>query len=167
GGRGRVLMIFIGIDPGVGGGIAAVTEDRRVRLSTKMPETARDILDVLRETVQGDLARAMIEKVWASPQMGVSSAFTFGKSYGSLLMALVAVGIPFDSPSPQSWQKLMGCLTKGDKSVSKRRAQELFPLQKVIDATADAILLADYCRRCEIGQLVAPEPEPPGGAKIA
>ncbi len=38
-------------------------------------------------------------------------------------------------------------LTKGDKNVSKRRAQELFPALKVTHAIADALLIAEFARR--------------------
>jgi hypothetical protein len=41
----------------------------------------------------------------------------------------------------------MGCLTKGDKNVSKSRAQELFPSIKVTHAIADALLIAEHNRR--------------------
>ena len=81
--------------------------------------------------------------------MGVKSAFTFGQGFGHIEMALTAAGIPFERVSPQKWQKAMGCLTKGDKNVSKRRAQELFPHLKVTHATADALLIAAYGRRNE------------------
>jgi Holliday junction resolvasome RuvABC endonuclease subunit len=76
--------------------------------------------------------------------MGVKSAFTFGNGFGHLEMALTAAGIPFERVSPQRWQKALGCLTKGDKNVSKRRAQELFPSMKITHATADALLIAYY-----------------------
>jgi len=59
-------------------------------------------------------------------------------------MALTAAGIPFERVRPQVWQKELSCLTGGDKNVSKRRAQELFPHLKVIHATADALLIAHY-----------------------
>jgi hypothetical protein len=41
----------------------------------------------------------------------------------------------------------MGCLTKGDKNVSKKRAQELFPSIKCTHATSDALLIAEYGNR--------------------
>ena len=62
-------------------------------------------------------------------------------------MALTAAGIPFERVRPQQWQKSLGCLTKGDKNVTKRKAQELFPMMKVTHATADALLIAEYGRR--------------------
>jgi hypothetical protein len=38
-------------------------------------------------------------------------------------------------------------LSKGDKNVTKRKAQELFPSLKITHATADALLIAEYLRR--------------------
>jgi Holliday junction resolvasome RuvABC endonuclease subunit len=76
--------------------------------------------------------------------MGVVSAFSFGNGFGHLEMALTAAGIPFTRVRPQVWQKALGCLTKGDKNVTKRKAQELFPSIKATHATADALLIAQY-----------------------
>jgi Holliday junction resolvasome RuvABC endonuclease subunit len=90
--------------------------------------------------------KAYIESVHSSPQMGVTSAFTFGRGFGWLEMALTAANVPFERITPQKWQKAMGCLTKGDKNVSKRKAQELFPDIKVTHAIADSLLIAEYGR---------------------
>jgi hypothetical protein len=38
-------------------------------------------------------------------------------------------------------------MTKGDKNVSKRRAQELYPQLKITHSTADALLIATYGTR--------------------
>ncbi len=78
---------------------------------------------------------------------GVTSMFTFGMGYGGLRMALIAAAIPFVEVTPQSWQKAIGCLTQGDKNVSKAKAQQLFPTVKVTHAVADALLLAEWRRR--------------------
>lgn len=137
-------LVYVGIDPGASGGIAILNSVGGVCVVKPMPPTHRDILDML--TGIGP-SRAVLEFVRSSPQMGVTSAFTFGQSYGALRMALVAAGVPFDEVTPQKWQQAMGCRTKGDKNVSKRRAQELFPSVKVTHATADALLLAEYARR--------------------
>jgi len=148
-------MFFIGIDPGVSGGIACVT-DAGNALAVKMPATDRDVLDAIKAfvrtaTVAGDTAKAVLERVSSSPQMGVVSAFTFGRGVGALRMALTAAKVPFDEVTPQKWQKATGCLTGGDKNISKRRAQQLFPSITVTHAIADALLLAEYCRRVERG----------------
>jgi len=145
--------VYVGIDPGQGGGIAVICGC--VVLTTKMPETERDLLDYLTECVtlsDGEVV-AMLERVHSSPQMGVSSSFKFGCAFGRLRMALVAAAIPFDEVTPQRWQKALGCLSSGDKNVTKRRAQELFPDLTVTHALADALLIATYCRRVKLGQL--------------
>ena len=140
-------MITIGIDPGKNGGIAIIDE-KGYAYADKMPETIADLFehfDSLRMSIHGN-CRAFVEQVHSSPQMGVKSAFTFGNSFGHLEMALTACGIPFERIRPQEWQKALRCMTKGDKNVSKRRAQELFPTIKITHAIADALLIAEYGR---------------------
>ena len=44
----------------------------------------------------------------------------------------------------------MSWLSKGDKNVTKSRAQELFPELKITHAIADALLIAEYGRRVRI-----------------
>lgn len=61
-------------------------------------------------------------------------------------MVLVGIGIPFEERVPRVWQKIMGCLTGGDKNVSKARAQQLFPQIKVTHAIADSLLIASAAR---------------------
>ena len=146
-------MRYIGIDPGKGGGIAALEDDGIVALVGRMPETDQDVLDML-QYARGDAAlgvHAVLEFVRSSPQMGVVSAFTFGCGYGGLRMALAAAGIPYDEAVPVKWQNAMRCRSRGDKNVTKRRAQELFPSVKVTHGIADALLLAEYCRRSRAG----------------
>lgn len=150
-------MIYLGIDPGIGGGIAALDETGQPLKVQKMPETDADILEAFRwavalcERSDGDKThpRAVLERVSTSPQMGVVSAGTFMGGYRALRMALVACGIPFDEATPQKWQRAMQCLTKGEKNVSKKRAQELFPGVKCTHAISDALLIAEFCRRLE------------------
>lgn len=175
-------MIYIGIDPGVSGGIAAIDFDGCVVSAIKMPGTERDVLDVfmgLRSRLAAEPAtglaperhvKAVLERVNAGvfggakmgQRMGVTSAFTFGCGVGALRMALTAAMIPFNEVSPLSWQSNLQCRTKGDKNVSKRRAQQLFPNIKITHATADALLIAEYCRRLHTwpaGKLLAAAPD--------
>ena len=135
-------MTIIGIDPGTNGGIAWITDGKPC--VEKMPDTLQDLWELLRDIASERNCHAYIEQVHSSPQMGVKSAFTFGNGFGHLEMALTAAGIPFTRIRPQVWQKELGCLTKGDKNVTKRKAQELFPSVKVTHATADSLLIATY-----------------------
>ncbi len=139
------MTIIIGIDPGVNGGIAWITDGKAC--VEKMPDTLQDLWELLQSIKTNGPCYAIIEQVHSSPQMGVKSAFTFGQGFGNLEMALTAAGIPFERVRPQVWQKALGCLTKGDKNVSKRKAQELFPSIKITHAIADSLLIAEYGRR--------------------
>jgi hypothetical protein len=144
--------ITIGIDPGKSGGIAWIDETGRACVE-KMPDTLADLWQLIYYDTGYNFCnarhqcKAYLEQVHSSPQMGVVSAFTFGNGYGHLEMALTAAGIPFERVRPQAWQKAMGCMSKGDKNITKRKAQELYPQIKVTHATADALLIATYGTR--------------------
>jgi Holliday junction resolvasome RuvABC endonuclease subunit len=156
--------LYLGIDPGKSGGVACVHEDGRPFRWAPMPETESDIYAFLLDV--GTASRheeghiqvvAAIEKVQpggltrgTTGHMGAKSSFVFGYGVGVLKMALIAAEIPFDEVRPQVWQASLGCLTKGDKNVSKARAQQLFPGVKCTHAIADALLIAEWCRRSRI-----------------
>ena len=140
-------MIYIGIDPGVSGAIAWIAFEVVAAYPLK-GATDTDIVELLCQ-LNGDFPKchAILEEVHAMPKQGVSSTFKFGVSYGGLRMALAAAKIPFDYVTPAVWQVAMRCRTKGDKNVTKARAQELFPQLKITHAIADALLIAEYGRR--------------------
>ena len=142
--------ITIGIDPGANGGIAWIDYNGKACVE-KMPDSLQDLWELVcditnypRSSVDGRSYKAYIEQVSSSPQMGVKSAFTFGNGFGHLEMALTAAGIPFERVRPQVWQKALGCMTKGDKNITKRKAQELFPDIKATHWSSDALLIAHY-----------------------
>lgn len=143
----RLPAVYFGIDPGKGGSIAAIWSDGvPTTQHCKLDGTEQDIAEYLRGF---DLtsARAILERVASSPQMGVVSAFTFGRSYGFLRGLLAGFQVPFMEVAPAKWQKAMECRTAGDKNVSKSKAQQLWPKLKITHANADALLLAEYGRR--------------------
>lgn len=148
-------MIYLGIDPGASGAIAAIEKngDSVTQDFCKLSETPRDVIEWICDTciVAGlNEAVARIEKVNAFPGQGVSSSFKFGQSFGWLIGVLDSMRIPYEFVTPQRWQKAMGCLTGGDKNVSKAAAQRLWPQLKITHANADALLIAEYCRRTVI-----------------
>lgn len=105
---------------------------------------------------------AVIERVsgYVGEAQPGSAAFKFGQSYGGLRMALVAAGIPFEEVTPQVWQRKMGVTPRRKdesktawKNRLKAKAQQLYPGVKVTLATADALLLAEFCRRRQEGRL--------------
>jgi hypothetical protein len=166
------MMLFLGVDVGKDGGIAIIDQTGGVLKAERMPATDRDILDLFFwVSLEMPLVpfRAVIEKVHASPQMGVTSAFSFGGSYHALRMALTAARIPFDEVSPMKWQRQLDCLSGGDKRVTLARAKQLFPHVKVTHYVSDALLLAEFCRRThwvtsDGSKPVAPSTSPGAGA---
>lgn len=138
------MKTYIGVDPGQSGGVSFIWPDGT--FSHPMPETERDIWEMFKVDNPNDYF-AVIERVHSMPRQGVASSFKFGMSYGALRMALVASEIPFEDVTPQKWQKALGCLSGGDKNVTKQRAQSLFPQLKITHKTADSLLIAEYCRR--------------------
>ena len=93
-----------------------------------------------------------------------SRMFEFGKNYGYLEMSLVVCGFAetIDPPEtangyttiiPQRWQRGLSLRTKEKsetdtswKNYLKEEAQQRFPRLKVTKHTADALLIAHYCK---------------------
>ena len=138
-----------------------------------MPETPEGVLDwVLTQTAgDGSSVCSALEQVGGynsseGSQPG-SRMFRFGESYGWLRMALVAVKARCVLVVPQRWQRDLGIEARSkdtrynksreSKPAFKRRlkqhAEQLFPGTKLTLATADALLLAEWCRRQYTGQL--------------
>lgn len=156
-------MLYIGIDPGLSGGLAALTAEGELVWAVPMMRTPYDLLQFLKRINEERLARAMVEHAHSFPRQGHVGAFTFGKNIGHLEMALLAAGIPANTVSPKAWQLELQCLTGGNKNISKRRAQELFPSAlptgpaSITHSIADALLLAEYGRRLWLGLLRRPD----------
>lgn len=92
---------------------------------------------------------AIIEKVWASPVMSVSSAFAFGCNFGGWLAFLSAHGIATRWVIPQVWQKhlLLPTLLQGHerKAMLFQRARSVpHPRVKITLDNCDAILLGNW-----------------------
>lgn len=137
---------WLGVDPGKSGAAALMDATTGEIVSTiKFSESERDIHQWFLEI---DMAHAMLEKVHSMPKQGVRSTFTFGQQYGFCRAMLIAHSFSFRDVAPGVWQRSMGCLSGGDKKVTYRKAQELFPHLKITHAIADACLLAEYARQC-------------------
>jgi crossover junction endodeoxyribonuclease RuvC len=145
-------VICIGIDPGQSGGIAWIEPafvTPRVAGAAKMPETEHDVCEYLRQLgrERGEPVLVVIEHVTPMPKQGLGSTWKFGQHYGMLRGILAALGWRYELIRPQKWQATLGCLTHGDKNITKAMAQRLFPELKITHATADALLLAYYAAR--------------------
>lgn len=169
------MTIYIGIDPGLSGGIAAIDQQAKPLLTSKMPPTERELWTLISDIAESGDCMAVLEKLGGAPRIqravhckrcgGVTSTsaplqtpanmLTMGTNYGLLRMALTAALIPFDEASPRKWQQVFGLVfTSGDnltatqkKNRHKQQAEHLFPGAKVTHAVADSLLLAEFCRR--------------------
>lgn len=170
-------MIYLGLDPGASGGIAAIGDDRALLLAEPWPEGDRDILDLIRRAAGGGRCFAILERVSSAPGQGIAGAFSFGGHYRALRMALAAVPVSFEEVPPTVWQKPFGlpvlpkvpmlgkvatveeveaqkkarkersAAQRDKKNALKTYAQKLFPSVKVTHAVADALLIAEWGRR--------------------
>ena len=143
------MKTYVGIDPGTQGGIAIVSTNSAYAYA--MPET--ETLSIFEEISNFDTVFALIEDVHSMPGNSARSMFTFGRNYGMLRAMLIANYIPFETVTPTTWQKEFGLINRkltktAKKNTHKARAQELFPsIDKITHKTADALLIAEYCKR--------------------
>jgi len=141
------MNYVLGIDPGKNGGMAMIRLDGKEYHCWGMASmTYKERIDQVAQVVD-DVCMTYLERVGARPNDGRSSIFKFGTDNGVWIGALLACGVPYELITPTKWQIGMRCLTKGDKKVTRARAQELFPKVKVTHQTADALLIAAYCQR--------------------
>ena len=165
-------MIFLGIDPGIYGALAAITDQGKIGVYDFDDVQALIFL----QSIRNDKCKAVIEKIHSMPGQGVSSMFGMGENYGRWIGRLEALGIPYDLVTPQRWRKAMfdsipatvpappgetpkekqkraNERSKLLKELSRERALRLFPEMaeylklKKHHGRAEAILLGEYCRR--------------------
>lgn len=161
--------IYIGIDPGAGGGIACITDDGV--FATKMPGTIEEVWEWIKDAVQCGHGEPFVAieqvggYVGGAGQPG-SMMFNFGKYAGWVQMAVVAAGVPATNRRmvvPRVWQGRIGIEPRrshkeGRKKVYdetqpqfKRRLKELaaslFPDKTATLASADALLIAYYLKQ--------------------
>ena len=142
-------MYVLGLDPGWSGGAAVLDFNGKVAaVQSFTGRTESDIISIIQgcltiPPIPESRPVCYLEKVSAFPGQGVCSVFKFGMIYG-LLRGLVIGECRVIDVTLQKWQRALGCLTHGDKNISKAKAQMLFPGVKVTHGNADALLIAYY-----------------------
>lgn len=168
-------MLVLGIDPGLTGALALYdpaldTLDVRDMPTFVLPKGAKGkrteldlygLASILDEWAKFKV-RAYVEQVGATPQMGVTSAFSFGGSYWAARMACAAHFIPTELVTPQVWKRALGVAAGAGKTdVVRARASAIMPRHAVNwplgkhDGRAEAALIAYY----GAGQLPPPAAE--------
>lgn len=157
--------LFLGIDPGVSGGMVALCGSTIQHTSFRGMNRydVRNWIEDKAQWGQDAGCYAVIERVGGfiggedkqGKRKNLSSAhtaFVFGQSYGELRMCLACARITHREVLPKAWQKRYGM--KREKGEKKERykarlqslAQSYVPEERITLAVSDALLLALYCR---------------------
>ena len=157
------MNYIIGIDPGAHGAIAILTRKGELVEVWDMPTVDVKVGKTLKRRVSPELLTqelrgqwemvdaAFVEQVASSPQMGVSSAFAFGESFGIVKGVLAAMHIPCHTVLPAVWKRALKL--NASKDGSRIKAIEMWPqhaaeFKRVRDSDrAEAALIADWGRR--------------------
>lgn len=150
-----MATVYCGVDPGLDGAFAFLhsvdSTLEIVDMPTELMNNGKRRVDaakvgaILRQYLPDHI---FLEHVHASPQMGVSSAFSFGRSSGVIMGAAGAQALKVTEVAPNLWKPRMGCTA--DKKQTVARATQLLPncaraWKLVKDADrAEAALLAIY-----------------------
>lgn len=160
--------MVLGIDPGLDGALVLLAKDgEQVVLLADMPTTtgaqgkrAVDgalLADVVREAMTASQAEgdgrleAIVEAVGARPGEGAVSMFSFGRSFGTLLGVLAALGVRHRLVTPATWKR-QAKLIGQEKDAARQLALRLWPersgdFQRKGDAgRADAALIGYFGR---------------------
>lgn len=159
-------VCFLGVDPGLDGGLALVSQRDGVLLEV-MPTIGSELdfhlLAKILKDWAPDIRKAYLEHVHAMPKQGVASMFKFGKVFGGVQGVLATLGIPFELVRPQAWQKVMHQGTPASantKDRSRLAFARLFPGVNALasdrsrvphDGMVEAALMAEYGRRMTVG----------------
>jgi crossover junction endodeoxyribonuclease RuvC len=146
----------IGVDPGLSGAVAVIspeslkifdmptmTVERNGK--AKRQVSASELADIF-SPYDSSKCHVYVEKVSAMAGQGVTSVFSFGRSFGMIEGILAAFKLPVTYVAPATWVKAVG---RGQgKDASRARAMELFPNNQADfkrvkdDGRADAALIA-------------------------
>lgn len=154
---GEILMRVIGIDPGLSGAVAVLTGTDSLAVldmptmtverngKAKRQVSATELAEII-YTMKNDDCHVFVEKVSAMAGQGVTSVFSFGRSFGMIEGILAAFKLPVTYVAPATWVKAVG---RGQgKDASRARAMEIFPNNQTDfkrvkdDGRADAALIA-------------------------
>lgn len=148
--------IYMGIDPGSKGAVAAIGEHGSIVYDMPTLELLMEYTTGLRAN-KGDSYRVAIESVHPLPGQSCTATFTYGQNF----MLAKLIGLCYNSKpvmvSPQKWKNHYGLKRiKGEsktdyKKRSVDKARELFPDMACVlpyskDGRAEALLIAKWLK---------------------
>lgn len=150
--------VWIGVDPGLYGAVAAIDEDCNVIHLYDMPTEphghankrmvdAAALSRIVGAIVTGaDQVKAFLEQSSARPGQGVSSTFSIGDSAGCARGVLASHGAKVTVVHASTWKSKLD--VPSDKERCRARAKYLFPAadldRKMDHGRAEALLIAYY-----------------------
>ena len=143
-------MLICGIDPGISGAVAFVTEAGTFRAVYDMPivirTTGRKQIDGL--GLAAILRRhapsiTTVERVGPRPGEGAVGAFAFGHGLGVIQGVLASLDLPYQFVQPATWKRAAGIPVGADKQVSVAIAKQRIP------TAADHLTLIKHHGRAE------------------
>jgi len=157
------MRLYVGIDPGLHGGIAALSPDGAVLGTWPMPVAGGEIhaaglTDLLRSLRcldhHQDIGRVTLEKVGAMPKQGVASTFRFGTGWGMVRGVCAALAVPVSLVPATVWKKQVLLGLTHDKPGAVQFCASRWPTAELVlpgcrvphDGIADALCLAEYGR---------------------
>lgn len=160
------LRAVMGVDPGVDGGATILDSSGAVLVTLAFrPAWTHSEFNANLRAMVGHLAAVNVGVPYAAlnavalervgyigrredgSKDGGKGAFTFGRVDGIIRGTLLSCNFRPNEVLPMHWQQELGCLTGGDKNVSKRRAKCFWPSVDWTHNTADSALIAEWLRR--------------------
>jgi len=152
-------MIFVGIDPGLSGGIAVIYPDKIKVIPMPIAGKEIDVHYLVGFLPFNDLDQdviAYVEKVGAFPGQGVVSMWKFGFVTGVIHGILRTLDIPIELVTPQAWKKEILAGTDKSKEAAIDWCRRVYPNVNLLatprstkphSGMADSLCLAEYGRR--------------------
>lgn len=150
-------FVIIGVDPGSAS--AAYTVFRFDAESQKWKITPHKLDDYskLRDSIRFAIKTVELEHVavfheepkglaWKGRNQGVGSTIKFAEHIGVVRGLLIGLNVARYPVLPATWMRRLNCLTKGDKKITAEAARQRFPAVKIINRTADSVLIGHYGR---------------------
>lgn len=160
-------MVFIGIDIGVSGAIAAVTEKREFLGVHDMPIVQRgtykfvdgpELVAIVRDLSKEPAgASCQVIAEYAGFTKSAQAASGMGRNLGGVVATVMIMGLPLEIVTPGKWKKHFNLIDRNATDKERKLQSRSLAMMKYPAATdlldrvkdhnrAEAILLAEYAR---------------------
>jgi hypothetical protein len=152
-------MIYIGIKPGDDGAIAVINKYGVIKSIIDMPDNVSvGLYRFLSIMICAEDVLAFVDSAYINPEQSFKSIFYCGEKYGEIWAVLKILNIPYKEISQLEWKEEFSLTNRG-KYESVKVAEKVFPSIRfsfnqfwaepcdMLDYRAEALLIAEYCRR--------------------